>query len=181
MSIAARSGLYTHLNAVPSSADIVGPFNQEGTVQFTGSGAAAGTFFDTSNFMAVRDPQCGNVTSAQNLQAACTLNAIADSNSGQILLQNPLPGTRGNLALNSLEGPGRWRFDASASKKIRLGETKSLTFRLDALNVFNHPEPNTATNSLIMNINNANFGQFTGANAKTNLRRQFQAQLRLDF
>jgi hypothetical protein len=181
MSIAARSGLYSHTGAVPSTADIVGPFNQEGKVRFTGSGAAAGSFFDTSKFVAVRDPQCASVSSAQNLQNACTLNAIADAGSGQILLQNPLPGTRGNLALNSLEGPGRWRFDASAAKRVRISETKSLTFRLDAINVLNHPEPNTATNSLIMNINNPNFGLITGANAKTNLRRQFQAQLRLDF
>jgi len=180
MSIAARSGLYNHLGAVPATADIVGPFDTKGNVQFKGSGAAAGSYFDASSYTAVRDPQCAAVTTAQNLQSACTLNAIAD-NSGQVLLQNPLPGTRGNLALNSLEGPGRWRFDASAAKKIRLSEGKTLTFRMDAVNVFNHPEPNIATNSLIMNINNANFGLITGANAKTNLNRQFQAQLRLDF
>jgi len=41
--------------------------------------------------------------------------------------------------------------------------------------VFNHPEPNvpTALNSAMLNINAANFGLITGADAKTNLHRQF--------
>jgi hypothetical protein len=65
----------------------------------------------------------------------------------------------------------------------------SLQFRMDIMNVFNHPEPNvptfSATNVLtnhpMVNINAANFGVITGADAKTNLHRQFQAQLRFSF
>jgi len=48
---------------------------------------------------------------------------------------------------------------------------------MDATNVFNHPEPANP----ILAITNASFGQITGANAKSTLRRQFQAQLRLTF
>jgi hypothetical protein len=116
------------------------------------------------------------------LRDACTLNAIADVSTNQVLLQNAIPGRRGNLSLFTAEGPKRWRFDASLMKRIRVAEKKSVQFRLDATNVFNHPEPNTA--NLIMNINTANFGFFTTSNTagpKTDLRRQFQAQLRFEF
>jgi len=176
-SIAAQSGLYTYQAAVPGVADLVGPFDLKGAVQFTGT--ASGSYFDPAKYKIVPDPQCGAVTSSSTLRDACTLNAVADASTGQVLLQNPIPGTKGNLALNSIEMPGRWRFDASLNKRIRLTETKNLQFRLDATNVFNHPEPNTA--NLILNINTANFGLFAGTSAKTDLRRQFQAQLRLEF
>jgi len=45
---------------------------------------------------------------------------------------------------------------------------------MDARNILNHPEPNAPQLSIIM----ANFGTING---KTNLHRQFQAQLRLTF
>jgi hypothetical protein len=175
-SIAGQSGLYTYQAAVPGTADLVGAFDMKGAVEFFGN--ASGAYFDPTKFRTVPDPQCAAVTTASTLRDACTLNAVADS-TGQVLLRNATPGIRGNLSLNTLELPGRWRFDASLNKRIRLTEKKNLQFRLDATNVFNHPEPNTA--NLILNINNANFGLFTGASAKTDLRRQFQAQLRFEF
>ena len=57
----------------------------------------------------------------------------------------------------------------------------NVQFRLDARNVFNHPEPNTAGNSLIMDINNASFGRIIGTNAKLPSARELQAQLRFSF
>jgi hypothetical protein len=125
----------------------------------------------------VPDPQCAAVTTLQTLRNSCTLDAIADAKTGQILLQTPLPGTRGNLGMNVTEGPGRWRFDANVAKQIRVSETKTLQFRVDATNVFNHPEPATP----VLDISNANFGLITGVNAKSALRRQFQAQMRFNF
>ena len=70
-----------------------------------------------------------------------------------------------------------WRFDANMSKSVKVSETKTIQFRVDALNVLNHPEPATAVTS----INDANFGLITGAAAKSTLHRQFQAQLRFMF
>ena len=67
------------------------------------------------------------------------------------------------------------------SKSVKISETKTMQFRLDALNVLNHPEPSTAAANFITDINNANFGLITGANAKSTLRRQLQAQLRFLF
>jgi hypothetical protein len=175
MSIAAQNMLYGL-----GTAEIVGPFDiHSGKVQFPGG--PTGIYFDPAGYTTVRDPQCSSVTTQQNLQAACTLSAIADARSGQILLQNPRPGTRGTLGQRNVEGPGRWRFDASLGKSFRITETKNLQFRMDARNVFNHPEPNTAAGSLIMDINNVNFGRIIGANAKVASSRELQAQLRFSF
>ena len=168
--------------------DIVGPFDIQGKASFA-NGASSGTYFMDGKLKPVVDPQCANVTTSDNLRAACSLNAIADATTGQILLQNPLPGNRGTLGMSSAEAPGRWRFDANVAKSVKLTETKNLQFRLDITNVFNHPEPNVLTapaanvltNHPLVNINAANFGIITGADAKTNLHRQFQAQLRLNF
>ena len=170
LSINAQSMLYA--NGV---ADIVGSFHKAGKVLFP-AGSNSGNYFMGGALTQVPDPQCASVTTLQTLRTACTLNAVADA-SGHVLLQNPLPGKRDTVGLNSVEGPGRWRFDANLAKSVRLSETKSLQFRVDATNVFNHPEPATP----LTNINATNFGLITGATAKSDLRRQFQAQLRLSF
>jgi len=156
-----------------------------------GANGANGTYFSRDSIKVVRDPQClqlpttpVNSNSPVSLNSLCSLNAIADAKTNQILLQNPLPGTRGTLGQRAIEGPGRWRFDMGLSKAIKLTESKSLQFRMDAQNVLNHPEPQTAvtgTSLLNLDINNANFGLITGPLAKTNANRQFQAQLRLNF
>ena len=156
--------------------DIVVPFDiKGGKVEFLGG--PSGSYFNPSGFKLVRDPQCTAI--ASTLQSSCTLNAVQDAN-GRIVLQNPKPGTRGTLGQRVLEGPGRWRFDASMGKSFRVTESKSLQFRVDALNVFNHPEPNPA--GLILNINDANFGLITGTNAKSETAiRELQASLRFNF
>ena len=157
--------------------DIVSPFDiKGGNVQFLGG--PSGSYFGPSDFKLVRDPQCAAL--AASLQSSCTLNAIADVKTGQIVLQNPKPGTRGTLGQRVVEGPGRWRFDTSMGKSFKLTESKNLQFRVDARNVFNHPEPNPA--ALILNMNDANFGLFTGTNAKSETSfRELQASLRLNF
>jgi hypothetical protein len=173
MSIAAQNMLYAL-----GTADIVGSFDTNaGRVQFQGT--QTGSYLTPGAFTTVNDPQCTRVTALQGLQGQCTIDAIADARTGQILLQNPLPGDRGTLGQRILEGPGQWRFDANLRKSIRISETKSLEFRMDARNVLNHPEPADP----ILDINNANFGQIVGAqgNAKSTLHREFQAQLRFNF
>jgi hypothetical protein len=73
-----------------------------------------------------------------------------------------------------------WRFDANLAKSVKVSEGKALMFRIDATDVFNHPEPATP----IVDINALNFGQVaatTLATAKSTLHRQFQASLRFTF
>jgi hypothetical protein len=173
MSIAAQNMLYAL-----GTPDIVGPFDTKaGKVRF--QEGQTGSYLPAGAFTAVPDPQCARVTALQGLRGQCTIDAIADAASGQILLQNALPGTRGTLGQRILEGPGQWRFDANLRKSIRITESKSLEFRVDARNVLNHPEPADP----ILDINNVNFGQIVGTqgNAKSTLHREFQAQLRLNF
>ena len=112
-------------------------------------GARTGSYFDSDMFVRVPDPQCSRVTSAQNLDgfssaspsARCTLQALArplaqgktaagqttlqDGRPAVIVLRNPLPGEKGNLALNTMEGAGLWLFDAALSKTIKISEQRS--------------------------------------------------------
>jgi len=173
-SVTAQNMLYA--NGTP---DIVGPFDPRSVGVYWGSGAnsGSGNYFAPGTYLTDKDPQCANVTASQGLQAACTLNAVFDAKTHQVLLQNPLPGTRGTLGQRAVEVPGKWRFDGNIMKKITIHEGKTLEFRADASNVFNHPEPANP----ILDINSTNFGAITGANAKSTLHRQFQAQLRFSF
>jgi hypothetical protein len=171
------TGLYA--SSVP---DVVGPCPLKGfgKVQWSGD---FGNFFG-DRFAKVPDPQCAVV--ADNLRSLCTLQAITDATTGQILLQNPKPGTRGNLGRQTLELPGQWSFDASLSKTLRVLEGKSLQIRMDATNIFNHPVPYLAANSVGLNINSSNafgFIQDKGSSTVANSEkfRQFKAQIKFLF
>ena len=156
--------------------DIVGPLPVKGgKVTFDGTPAATGSYYAPGSFTPVKDPQCTSI--AASLQSLCTLNAIADAKSGKILLQNAQPGAVPSMGLNSIVGPGRWRFDANISKAIRLTESKSLQFRLDASDVLNHPEPNAPT----LNVTGASASNFGVISGKSTLHRMLQAQLRFAF
>jgi len=166
-SVSAQSNLYAL-----GTASIVGAFDKN-------SGAAQYDTGTTWNYLpkgvynVVLDPQCSQVTSLQGLNSQCTIDAVADA-SGKVVLQNPAPGTRGTLGQRVMDGPGQWRFDANLQKSFKVGESKTLQFRMDARDILNHPElsaPNLA-------ITSTAFGTING---KTTLHRQFQAQLRLTF
>jgi len=62
------------------------------------------------------------------------------------------------------DGPGLYNFDMALEKSVRLSESKSLEFRLEAFNVFNHAQfyGPAAVNG---NISSANFGQVVSAAA----------------
>lgn len=171
------TGLYG--SSVP---DIVGPLSShpEGQVQWNGDN---GSYFDNPNtFIKVTDPQCAGVTTADNnLRSACTLTAVAirnaDGSAGQIVLQNPNPGTRGNLGQKTVELPGIRSFDANLAKTFRVSESgwiKNIQLRMDATNVLNHPSPGLPD----LNINNSSpFGIITTKDGA----RAFQGQVRVNF
>ncbi len=169
--IIAQNMLYA--NGVP---DVVGKFDSKGHADWK-SGALSGNYF-ADKYSKVPDPQCRSI--AASLQSLCTLTAIADQ-SGSIVLQNPLPGTRGNLGQNVIEWPGVWALDTAMSKSFQIREGKRLEVRLDATNILNHPQPVNPTNSPVtpdLNINStAKFGEIP---TKTG-NRQFQARLRFEF
>ena len=51
---------------------------------------------------------------------------------------NPAPQAFGTSGVGVLRGPGSLNFDLSLSKRIALGESRSLQFRREFFNVFNH-------------------------------------------
>jgi len=170
--ISAQNMLYA--NGVP---DRVGPFNPHvGKVQWQ-NGAIAGNFFGGA-YTPVQDPQCSTI--AASLKLICTLTAIRNS-SGQIVLQNPLPGTRGNLGQNVIENPGMWSLNTSMSKSFRVKENIHLRFRMDATDILNHPTP--AIPQLSINSTTpttGTSGPFGNIASKTG-NRQIQGVLRLEF
>jgi hypothetical protein len=109
-----------------------------------------------------------------------TNNALADAN-GKIVLQNAAPGELGTLGLRPIEAWGTRTFDANIQKTIRIRESKTLTFRLDANNVLNHPNPGAlpapGVNPVNLNINSGTFGEINSKNGN----RTLQALLRFDF
>ena len=159
------------------------------------TGQLNGSYFEPGSFKTVRDPQCAAV--AGNLQSLCTLQALADATSGQVILQNPVPGTRGNVGLNTLEYAGTWRADMALAKRIRIRENLRATIRMDAKNVFNHPQPGVygvgfGSSPLVggsnLNINSADpfgFVPTKGASIPNSPdfqdARQFELKIRLDF
>lgn len=156
--------------------DLVGLFpTRDGSVTFDGTPAATGSYWQPGTFAVDRDPQCSAI--AQSLQNLCTLNAIKDAKSGQVLLRNAQPGAFPTMGYGQIFGPGRWRFDANVSKAFKVTESKTLQFRLDATDVLNHPEPNAPS----LNITGAAATTFGLISGKSNLRRQLQAQLRFNF
>jgi hypothetical protein len=151
-------------------ADVVGPFSlNKGNVDWSGD---FGNYFG-SRFGKVDDPQCGLV--AASLQPYCTLQAVTDAQSGQIVLQNPKPGNRGTIGQRTMYLPGQWSFDAALSKAVQITETKSIQVRLDATNVLNHPVPN----SPVFDINSTN--PFGFIQSKGNQRREFKGMVRFNF
>src|SRR5207247_9177049 len=89
-------------------------------------------------------------------------------------LQSTLAGDRGNLGQKVSELPGIWSLDATVSKAFRISETKRLQLRLDATNLFNHPEP--ADPNLNINNNDVPLGNI---DMKTGVR-QSQLGIRLE-
>jgi hypothetical protein len=183
LSVGAQSMLYGF--GVP---DIVGGFSNDAAAGWA-NGAPSGNLFADSGGQAlykkVKDPQCLNTNYvAQTLANLCTLNAIQNSSSNQVVLQTPLPGTRGTLGRNSVEGLGTWTADMAMEKRIRLAESRSFTLRVDARNIFNHPIPavpvgfSTLAGAADLNMQSTNpFGVFT---TKTG-NRSFQLKARVEF
>ena len=109
-----------------------------------------------------------------SLPSRFTNQVVVDS-SGNIVLKNPEPGTTGNTPINmpGITGPASLGLDMALSKKVRIGENRSFTFRTDAINILNRPiwgNPN-------LNINSTTFGRITTATGN----RTITFNARIDF
>ncbi|HEV2802877.1 MAG TPA: TonB-dependent receptor [Pyrinomonadaceae bacterium] len=83
----------------------------------------------------------------------------------------PPSGTFGNAGRNVIDGPGYQNFNASLLKNTRLSERINLQLRLEAFNLFNHPNFNLPDNFL----GSPTFGQILSARDPRHL--QFGAKL----
>jgi hypothetical protein len=72
-------------------------------------------------------------------------------------------GTPGTANRRFFSGPGTCNFDMALLKNVRLTESKSLQFRLEAFNVFNHAQF-FGPQSIDGNIGSSTFGQVVSAN-----------------
>jgi hypothetical protein len=138
-----------------NTADLVGKLpDNVGNVQ-VGNGFVQ--YFSNLKTQAAPLPNFGGDTT---LPGRFTNQVVVDG-SGNVVLQTPQPGTTGTTAVNlgNVKGPGQLGLDMALSKKVRMTEKTTLTFRADAINFLNTPQwglPNT-------NINSTTFGRITTA------------------
>jgi hypothetical protein len=80
------------------------------------------------------------------------------------LFSFPALGRIGTAARRFFYGPGIANFDLALTKSVRFGEVRALQLRVEAFNVWNHPQFDgpAAVNG---NIGSSNFGQITSAAA----------------
>jgi len=128
-------------------------------------------YFD--GFTQIKDPGFANVTTLNGLDTAYSNKAIVAPN-GQVVLVNPQPGEVGTLGLATIKGPRSLGLDMNMIKRFKIDERRQFEFRVDAINVLNHPNfgiPNT-------NINGVNtFGRITTATGS----RRFVVNTRINF
>ena len=72
------------------------------------------------------------------------------------------PGQLGNVPRRFFYGPGMNNFDMTLSKLLRVTELKSLEFRIEAFNLFNHAQFYGAA-AVNGEVNDPNFGQVVSA------------------
>jgi hypothetical protein len=113
-----------------------------------------------------------------NLNAFCSVTSAANP------CTNPVAtGSFGNVGHNPINGPMFFQFDGQVSRIFPIREKLSLAFRLEAFNIFNHPDfanpgASGAGNSTASNPSSASFGEIS---ATANAARVFQGSLKVIF
>jgi hypothetical protein len=174
--VSQRSGFYNNTYPVVVNSSLFDP--KSGHV--TWKNTVNGNYFDGVAYTQSRDPQCLDPTVvAASLQAQCTLNALYLNN--ELVFRTPKPGEFGNYK-DQVFGPGRWDLDMSMSKNFRLNERFGLDVRVDATNVFNHPQPANPNLSI---QGGGTFGVITSKSGTSvqfsEVGRSFAGRLRLSF
>jgi hypothetical protein len=141
----------TYADSDPSLSGL-GVYATNGTGSFrnAGPGAYYGTGFGA---------RCRQVADPHNY----TQNFYTHFNTSAFVM--PTLGTYGNIALGTMHQPSWINFDMALGKKIPLGnETRVLRMRVEAYNIFNHPEYSTIDCSVTFRngvMNNPTLGQYT--------------------
>ncbi|SDF39421.1 TonB-dependent receptor [Terriglobus roseus] len=104
----------------------------------------------------------------------------------------PANGTWGNAGRNLVRGPGHWQADMALQKTVKLRETLSTSFRVEAFNVFNVAQYGSPVVALTstgsgnnLQIAPANFGlinsAFSTVPTGSGTPRQLELSLRIDY
>jgi Carboxypeptidase regulatory-like domain len=114
-------------------------------------------------------PLCAASTSnCDGLLNGYSNKALTDAK-GNLILINPQPGNAGSLGRDVFRGPSRFDLDMNLVKRFRITETKEFEFRMDVVNVLNHPNF-SAPSATNLSINQAgNFGAITSLASGTNI------------
>ena len=160
ISLVGIPGAFNLNNAGGDTPVTVGSLHSIAGLTKIGSGV---TYFN--GLTQVPDPSRANVTTTNNIRNLSTMFAIATA-SGQILLENAVPGQLGSLGNSIFRGPGLFNLDINLIKRIPITEKVIFQLQADALSATNTPifaNP-TAAN---MNINSGTFGTITSTLANT--------------
>jgi hypothetical protein len=114
-------------------------------------------YFD--GFIQVTDPSF-SVPTVNGLNTGYSNKAIQGPD-GQIILVNPQPGELGTLGYSTVRGARSLNFDMNLIKRFRLHESKEFEFRMDVINILNHPNFGTPTTNI--NATGNTFGRITSA------------------
>jgi hypothetical protein len=164
----------------------------------TATGVVTTTLTNESGAYSFPSLQPGrSYTVSASLTGFCTLNTLAmkvpagtpgaiDIGNGVSIvnaLVNPNPGEIGTLGNRSVNSFGTVFLDGNIQKTFRLTESKSLSIRVDATNILNHPQLNSP--NFTVGAAGLTFGQIAGKGAATfagpPVQRNFQGQLRFSF
>ena len=161
----------TLYNAAMNTYDQVGPIPQGDIVK----GNNFVTFFPTLTTKRAPQPNFGGDATLPGFFT----NQIAVDASGNTVFQNADPGRVGNLNYNAsgIRGPGLTNFNAALTKSIRITEGKTLTLRVDAVNILNI----TQWSNPNVNVNGATFGRITTVVGANNPQRTVTLNARFDF
>jgi hypothetical protein len=143
--------------------------NEAGAYQF--ASLQTGAYRVSAELPGFQTQTYSNVALGISQQVRFNFTLQIAASQGRLLLVNPSAGQIGNMGLRWIEGPSRLGLDMNLIKRVRISETKEFEFRLDAVNLLNHPifgNPN-------LSINNLNFGRITSATGN----RRFVTNLRL--
>ena len=118
----------------------------------------------------VADPSIQSLPS--NLQSLSGMFAVQGPD-GKLLLQNPVPGTLGNMSPTNLRGLGNFALNGQLSKSFSVAERFRFELRAVVQNLLNKPIWSNPT----LNMNSTSFGLITSASGS----RQVGLSARVEF
>src|SRR5262245_1458233 len=164
--------------AAPGTPNIVGALPKDmGKVTKVSNGGVYLNGFQqvTDPGFASVSPNCVAPATACNGLVGGNTNKAIQGPDGQIVLVNPQPGELGTLGYATVRGPRSLNFDMNLIKRFQIHEAKNFEFRLDVINILNHPNFGTPTTNI--NATGNSFGRISSATGS----RSFIVNTRINF